>query len=538
MTPLAIKTWDALEDRAPAHALVADVDLVVVRRDAAVSVLYGRCAHRGALMADGYVDGDNLMCGVHGWDYRLDTGVSEYNNSEALPKFNAWVEDGQVFVDQDEIAAWAVEHPQPYKRDAYQGAYQDPTGTADEPHVKFIHKLAEQGLEKLGHHGPMAAMGVPRDTLPKWDDLQFVVGQLHKLPLLDDEAVGSDVVIGPNARKPLRLNIPLFVSDMSFGALSEEAKVALAKGAELAGTGICSGEGGVLPEEQAANSRYFYELASARFGFSWDKVRRSQAFHFKGGQGAKTGTGGHLPGAKVKGKIAEVRNLPEGQPAVSPARFPDFDELSQFRDFAGEVRENTGGIPVGFKLSAQHIEKDIDAALEIGVDFIILDGRGGGTGAAPLIFRDNISVPTIPALARARRHLDRCAAASVTLVITGGLRHPADFAKAMALGADAIAVSNAAIQAIGCLGMRACHTNNCPVGIATQKPHLRARLPVDLAAARLARFFSASVDLMTLLARAAGHRHLSEFSIEDLTTYQSAMASLAGVAYGGAGAPR
>jgi glutamate synthase domain-containing protein 2 len=374
--------------------------------------------------------------------------------------------------------------------------------------------------------------------LPKWDDLQFVVGQLHKLPLLDDEAVGSDVVIGPNARKPLRLNIPLFVSDMSFGALSEEAKVALAKGAELAGTGICSGEGGVLPEEQAANSRYFYELASARFGFSWDKVRRSQAFHFKGGQGAKTGTGGHLPGAKVKGKIAEVRNLPEGQPAVSPARFPDFDELSQFRDFAGEVRENTGGIPVGFKLSAQHIEKDIDAALEIGVDYIILDGRGGGTGAAPLIFRDNISVPTIPALARARRHLDRCAAASVTLVITGGLRHPADFAKAMALGADAIAVSNAAIQAIGCLGMRACHTNNCPVGIATQKPHLRARLPVDLAAARLARFFSASVDLMTLLARAAGHRHLSEFSIEDLTTYQSAMASLAGVAYGGAGAPR
>lgn len=535
LTPIAVASWNELEDRVPAHALVADVDLVVVRHDGTVTVLYGRCAHRGALMADGHVSGRNLICGVHGWDYRLDTGVSEYRNSEILPKFNAWVEDGQVYVDHDEIAAWAVEHPQPYQRDAYQGAYQDPTGTADEPHVKFIRKLAEQGLSKLGHHGPVAAMGVPRETLPKWDDLQFVVGQLHKFPLLDSEAVGTDLVIGPKAKKPLHLEIPLFVSDMSFGALSEEAKVALAKGAELAGTGICSGEGGMLPEEQAANSRYFYELASARFGFAWDKVLRTQAFHFKGGQGAKTGTGGHLPGEKVKGKIAEVRNLPEGRPAVSPARFPEFSDFSQFRDFADQVRDKSGGIPIGFKLSAQHIEKDIDAALGIGVDYIILDGRGGGTGAAPLIFRDNISVPTIPALARARRHLDRCDSADVTLIITGGLRHPADFAKAMALGADGIALSNAAIQAIGCLGMRACHTNNCPVGIATQKPHLRARLPVDLAAERLARFFSAAVELMTVLARAAGHRHLREFSIEDLTTYKTDMAQLTGVAYGGVG---
>jgi glutamate synthase domain-containing protein 2 len=533
MNRIAVKNWDELEDRAPAHALVADVDLVIVRYDDNITVLYGRCAHRGALMADGHVDGNDLICGLHGWDYRLDTGVSAYNNSETLPKFNAWVENGKVLVDADEITAWAKQHPQPYQRDAYQGAYQDPTGSADEPHVKFIRKLADEGLSKVGHHGPTAAMGVPRDTLPKWEDLQLVVGQLHKLPLLDEEPVGTDTVVGPNANRPLRLDIPLFVSDMSFGALSEQAKVALAKGAELAGTGICSGEGGMLPEEQAANSRYFYELASARFGFSWDNVVKTQAFHFKGGQGAKTGTGGHLPGNKVQGKIAEVRQLSEGQAAVSPARFPEWTSLSQFRDFAAEVRAKTDGIPVGFKLSAQHIEKDIDAALEVGVDYIILDGRGGGTGAAPLIFMDNISVPTIPALARARRHLHSCHAAGVTLIVTGGLRHPADFVKAMALGADAIALSNAALQAIGCLGMRACHTNNCPVGIATQKPHLRARLPVDSAAQRLARFFSAAVALMTVLARAAGHRHLRDFCIEDLTTFKTDMAQLTGVAYGG-----
>jgi glutamate synthase domain-containing protein 2 len=533
MKAIPIFSLRDLKDRVPAHALVAGVDLVVTRYDNEVSVLYGRCAHRGALMSDGHIDGENIICGLHGWDYRLDTGVSEYDNSETLPKFNSWVEGDEVFVDADEIALWAKNHPQPYNRNSYQGAYQDPTGTADEPHVKLIRKLANEGLSKVGHHGPSAAMGVSRNSLPKWDDLQFVVGQLHKLPLLDEEAVGTDIVIGPNARKPLKLDIPLFVSDMSFGALSEEAKVALSRGAELAGTGICSGEGGMLPEEQEANSRYFYELASARFGFSWDKVQKTQAFHFKGGQGAKTGTGGHLPGNKVKGKIAEVRELAEGKAAISPARFPEWNSLSQFRDFADEVRERTGGIPVGFKLSAQHIEKDIDAALEVGVDYIILDGRGGGTGAAPLIFRDNISVPTIPALARARRHLDASEAQGISLIITGGLRTPADFAKAMALGADGITVSNAAIQAIGCLGMRACQTNNCPVGIATQKPHLRERLPVEIAAERLARFFAASVELMQVVARAAGHRHLSEFNADDLTSFKTDMCQLTGVAYGG-----
>lgn len=533
MKKIEIANWNALEDRKPAHALVSTVDLVIVRYDEKVSVLYGRCAHRGALMSDGSIDGDNLICGVHGWDYRYDTGISEYNNSETLPKFNAWVKDDKVWVDEEEIHAWELAHPQPYNRDAYQGAYQDPVGTPDEPHVKLIRQLANDGLRKTGHHGPVGAMGVSREQLPKWDDLQFVVAQLAKPPLLDDATVSTELIIGPDAAKPLKLDIPLFVSDMSFGALSEEAKIALAKGAQLAGSGICSGEGGMLPEEQAANSRYFYELASARFGFGWDKVKKCQAFHFKGGQGAKTGTGGHLPGAKVRGKIAEVRGLQAGQDAISPARFPQWDNIEPIKDFAAEVRAQTGGIPVGYKLSAQHIEKDIDAALEIGVDYLILDGRGGGTGAAPLIFRENISVPTIAAVARARRHLDKCDRSHVTLIATGGLRTPADFAKALALGADGVALSNAALQAIGCLGMRACHTNNCPVGIATQRKDLRARLLVEDAAKRLARFFSASVSLMQILARACGHTELNQFTISDLTTFNRDMAYLTGVQYGG-----
>jgi len=512
---------------------VAVVDLVVTRFGDEASVLYGRCLHRGALMADGHVDGDNLICGVHGWDYRLDTGVSEYNNAEVLRRFASTIEDDGVWVDEDEILAFKRAHPQPYDRDEYLGLYQDVHGTPDEPHNAHIQRLAREGLSKLGHHGPMSAMGVSRTELPTWDDLQILTAQLHRLPLMDDEPVSTELVLGPNAKKPLRFAIPLFVSDMSFGALSEEAKVALARGADAAGTGICSGEGGMLPEEQAANARYLYELASGRFGWSLDKVKRVQAFHFKGGQGAKTGTGGHLPGAKVVGKIAEVRGLEPGQAAISPPRFPDLATVADFQRVADEVRDVSGGIPIGFKLSAQHIELDLDFALAAGADYIILDGRGGATGAAPDVFKNNISVPTIAAVARARRHLDSVGAGDITLIATGGLRTESDFVKAMALGADGIAVANSALQAVGCLGMRACHSNNCPVGIATQQQHIRDRLPVDEAANRLARYLDATVDLMQVLARACGHTHLNQFSLDDLTTFDREMAHLTGVRYGG-----
>jgi glutamate synthase domain-containing protein 2 len=410
--------------------------------------------------------------------------------------------------------------------------------TPEEPTVEFIHQLARDGLKTFGHHGPMTAMGVPRKDLPAWDELQIMVAQMAVKPLMEDVPVATGLVIGPEAKKPLALDIPLFVSDMSFGALSEEAKIALARGAELAGTGICSGEGGMLPEEQAENSRYFYELASAMFGYREELLTRVQAFHFKGGQGAKTGTGGHLPGSKNRGRISAVRGIPEGQPAVSPPTFRELSSVADFRRFGDRVREITGGIPIGFKLSANHIERDIQFALDAGADYIILDGRGGGTGAAPEIFRDHISVPTIPALARARRYLDdQGASGRVTLIITGGLRVPMDFVKALALGADGVALANSAMQAIGCVAARMCNTNNCPAGIATQKEELRRRVDVQASAERLKNFLCASVELMQVMARACGHDSLAGFNSDDLATWNHDMARLSGVRYSGIGEP-
>lgn len=534
MKKIPIANWDEIEPLDPAYALVANVDLVIIKYEDTVSVLFGRCLHRGALLSDGHIDGENLICGVHGWDFRYKTGVSEYDNKEALPSFSSWVENGKIFVDEDEISAWETENPQPYKREEYLGNYQDIHGTDDEPFNKNIQSLAKNGL-KEGAHGSVAAMGVSRTELPVWEDIQFQTGQLASPPHFEDVKVNTKLVIGPKAKKPLVLEIPLFVSDMSFGALSEEAKIALAKGAEAAGTGICSGEGGMLPEEQEANSRYFYELASAKFGFTMEKLKKVQAFHFKAGQAAKTGVGGHLPGEKVKGKIAEVRGLPEGKSAISPPKFDDMVTPADFKKMGDKVREYTGGIPIGFKLSANHIEENIKFALDAGADYIILDGRGGGTGAAPTILRDHISIPTIPALAKARHYLDSKGVGpdQLTLIVTGGLRTAPDFAKALALGADGVAISNAALQAIGCLGMRACHTNNCPVGIASMKDNLRARFEIEKSAGLLNNFLTGSTNLMKILARACGHESFDQFNPYDLVTWKREMHHLTGIEYAG-----
>jgi glutamate synthase domain-containing protein 2 len=229
-----------------------------------------------------------------------------------------------------------------------------------------------------------------------------------------------------------------------------------------------------------------------------------------------------------------VRGIEEGVSAISPPTFKNLHTAEDFKKFADRVRELTGGIPIGFKLSANHIEDDIQFALDASADYIILDGRGGGTGAAPEMFRDHISVPTIPALARARRYLDKQGASGrVTLIITGGLRVPVDFMKALALGADGVAVSNSAMQSIGCVAARMCNTNNCPAGIATQKKDLRQRLNVEKSAKQLNNFFRASTELMQVMARACGHDSLGKFDKNDLATWHRDMALLSGVKFSG-----
>ena len=303
MQPVKIGTWSEVPDREPVGATIEGIDLVIVRRGSEPSVLYGRCLHRGALLCDGSVQDDNLLCGLHGWDYRIDTRVSAYNNAEVLEKFSSFVEGDDVMVDRDEVLDFKMRHPQPYDPDVYQGYYTDPHLVPEEPFVDSIQELATNGLSKTGMHGPMAAMGVSREELPTWDDIQFVTAQLARLPLLDDEPVGTEVCIGPNAEKPLWLDMPLFVSDMSFGALSFEAKTALARGAELAGTGICSGEGGCSPRSRrraAATSTSSPPPVSAGTPRCW---RRCRPFTSSSVRARRPGPVGTFPATRSSGGL-------------------------------------------------------------------------------------------------------------------------------------------------------------------------------------------------------------------------------------------
>ncbi len=431
-----------------------------------------------------------------------------------------------------------------------------------EPKHSYIRQIA--GYTEDSDHHKVVSMGVLSELLPSWDDIQIIPSQLApRKPLLDVmdtedqhkvkkhayELVGTDVTIGSGPHA-LKLEIPLIISDMSFGSLSEIAKMTLAKGAEKAGTAICSGEGGILRREAQSNSRFMVQIGTAKFGYENFKKYKEQikSIHFKGGQAAKTGTGGLLPKEKLTKKIREARGLPAdyNSDVHSPATYSHCSSVSDFKAWIYEIRNSVVGkyIPIGFKLSANHIESDIQFALDTGVDYIILDGRGGATGAAPSIFRDHISIPTIPALARARKYLDSKGfkkGGNVKLIITGGIRVPTDFVKALALGADAIALSNSALQAIGCIATRKCYNNKCPAGIATQddartQPLIKKEQEQGeetKPSTRLLNFFTNSLKEMRILSAACGHTHLNQLNIDDLATFNRELTYLAGVPYAG-----
>jgi glutamate synthase domain-containing protein 2 len=304
---------------------------------------------------------------------------------------------------------------------------------------------------------------------------------------------------------------------MSFGALSREAKIALARGSAAVGTAIGSGEGGMLAQEREHARHYIYELGTAKFSHVESSIRAADAVEIKIGQAAKPGLGGHLPGDKVTDEIARIRGIEPGEDSISPGRQPEINNREDLRRKVDQLRELTEGKPVGVKITAGRIEQDLDFVLAGGPDFVTIDCRGGGTGAAPTVVKDNVCLHAIFALRRARRFLqDR--GSSVSLCITGGLRDSSDIAKALALGADAVALATTSMIAIGCQQYRICHTGRCPVGIATQDPQLRARLVIDKSAERFVRLFRGTADELKTIARLSGRRNVHDLDLTDVFT--------------------
>ncbi len=377
-------------------------------------------------------------------------------------------------------------------------------------YMEEIHQMAVTGKSIGGSMGT-------RMSMPNWDDILLLGAQLNPAPLDDGAPVSTMTVIGKHAKRPMVLENPVYISHMSFGALSKEIKVALAKGSAMAKTAMCSGEGGILPEEREASYKYIFEYIPNKYSVTDENLRAADAIEIKIGQGTKPGMGGHLPGEKVTAEIARIRGKKQGEDIQSPSRFPELHSREDLKDMVTMLRNRSDGRPIGIKIAAGRIERDLEYCVYAGPDFITIDGRGGATGSSPFFLREATTVPTVYALYRARKYLDSVHS-DISLVITGGLRVSADAAKALAMGADAVAVASAALIAAACQQYRICGSGNCPVGIATQNPELRKRLKVDQSAQRVANYLNVTLEELKTFARITGHTSVHDLCVDDLVT--------------------
>lgn len=377
-----------------------------------------------------------------------------------------------------------------------------------------IHMISETGASII------EPMRTERPTF-SWDEILVKGAQLAKIPLNHDEAVNTKTIIGPKAKRPLVIDTPIYITHMSFGALSKEAKLALAKGSAAVKTAMCSGEGGILPESMQSAYKYIFEYVPNRYSFTEENLKKVDAIEIKIGQSAKPGMGGHLPAEKVTEEIAKIRGVSKGSDIISPAHFEDIKNRDDLKKKVEWLRKSSDGRPIGIKFAAGNVEADLEVALYAEPDFITIDGRPGGTGAAPKFIKAATSVPSIFALYRAGKFLKEKGATDISLVITGGLRISSDFAKALALGADAVAIGTSALMACGCQQYRMCSTGRCPVGITSQDPELRQMVNIDESAKRLANFLRVSTEELKDFARLSGNNDVHGLLIHDLCTTNS-----------------
>lgn len=395
-------------------------------------------------------------------------------------------------------------------------------GSAENKSFNVDEKIAE--VERISKTGQSedSAMNTLR-KFPDFDTLVFKGAQLYKMPLNEEVEVNTKTILGVTAKQPLELAMPFYVSHMSFGALSREAKIALAKGASSVGTAMCSGEGGMLPDERKASTKYIYELGTAAFSHRDSAIIKADAVEIKIGQGVKPGLGGHLPAAKVTAEIAEIRGLKVGEESISPGRFEGINTQEDLINTVNHIRKITDGKPVGIKFASGNIEADIEFALKAKPDFITIDCRGGATASSPKFLKDNVGVPPIFVIRRARKYLDKINS-KVTLCITGGFKTSADIAKAIALGADAIALATSSLIAIGCIQARVCNTGGCPKGIATQNKALRELLDQEEAIRGFVNYYQGTNNELKIFARTNGVDDIHKLLPTDLLTDNSVVA--------------
>ncbi|AWW27751.1 MULTISPECIES: FMN-binding glutamate synthase family protein [unclassified Acetobacterium] len=374
--------------------------------------------------------------------------------------------------------------------------------------------------------------GSPR-PMPKFDDLMILPSQLTRMPIdTYREDCETRTVLGARfAKKPLIIETPVMIAGMSYGALSKEAKIALAKATKLVGTVISNGEGGILPEELENSYRQSVQILASRMGFTRRNMEVADMLEVLYGIGAKPGLSGHLMGEKISEEIAEVRKIPIGIDLHSHPRAGDAFGADDMVVKMQQLREMTDWeTPIFCKIAAGRVRDDIKIAIKLGFDGIILDGCSAGTGAAPVMATDHLGIPTMPALVAAVRTLEEMGVKEeMSLIVSGGITNGADLAKALAIGADAVAIGTAAMVAMGCRVCMNCQTGKCAFGIGTQDPELRQNLDVDEAAERVANYIKAITAEAVLLAKSAGKTKLKNLEREDLRALTLEACAMTGI---------
>ena len=444
----------------------------------------------------------------------------------------------------------STEHPLTFKR-----LQREESASFDRSTLDYIHRASNTGLYEI------RGLGAKR-KLPHFDDLVFLGASLSRYPLEGyREKCSTKTVLGTRfAKKPIQLDTPITIAGMSFGALSANVKEALGLAATATGTSTTTGDGGMTPEERQSSKTLVYQCLPSRYGFNPDDVRKADAIEVVLGQGAKPGGGGMLLGQKVNPRVAKMRTLPEGVDQRSACRHPDWTGPDDLAIKIQELRELTDWEkPIYVKVGATRVYNDVKLAVHAGADVVVVDGMQGGTAATQTCFIEHVGIPTLAAVRQAVAALeDLDMKGTVQLIVSGGIRTGADVAKALALGADAVAIGQGVLMALGCnrdtyqqggelhsaeadyaaLGTAPgfchhCHTGKCPVGVTTQDAVLEQRLEPAWGAKHLKNYLKTLTMELTTLARACGKQNVHHLEPEDLVALTVEAAAMAQVPLAG-----
>ncbi len=393
---------------------------------------------------------------------------------------------------------------------------------------KIIDVKKTATLNESLHEGMGSLKHIPASL----DMLNFLPAQLYTFPLLADEPVDTKTVLGNRTKNPIDLETPIMISGMSFGALNKDQKIALAKASTIAGTASNTGEGGMLDEEREAAKYLTLQYSTGRFGVWEERLKQADSIEFRVSQSAYPATGSLVPASKVTELIAKVRGIPPGTDARSPSRHLDINNADDLKQKIEWLREISEDKPIGIKFAGGHVEKDLDIVIYAEPDYIVVDGFGGGSGAPPNYIRDNAGLPLINLLPRTHKYLIEMGFRDkVSLIAAGGLRNSGDFAKCLALGADAVYIATAALWSMSCEYYRICETNQCPTGTTTQDPNLIQRFDIDQGSVKLAHYLNVSTAEIAGIARAVGKNDVLDLDQQDIVALTRETSDLSGVHY-------